>query len=132
MYPRTVAGGMRWSSSAKRSSTSSASASVFLHLFSIAKRGGQHQRNAPRPEGTRLSGRDEVFTDERFDRIEAFERFAEERGLGLLDVAIGGLAAQPAIASVIAGATKPEQVRANAAASDWVPTDEELAELVAF
>jgi aryl-alcohol dehydrogenase-like predicted oxidoreductase len=47
----------------------------------------------------------------------------------LLDVAIGGLAAQPAIASVIAGATKPEQVRANAEAAEWQPTEEDLTEL---
>jgi aryl-alcohol dehydrogenase-like predicted oxidoreductase len=93
---------------------------------------GKYKRNAPRPEGTRLSGRDEVFTDEKFDRIEALERFAGERGLQLLDVAIGGLAAQPAIASVIAGATKPEQVYANAKAGEWEPSAEELAELNAI
>jgi aryl-alcohol dehydrogenase-like predicted oxidoreductase len=70
-----------------------------------------------------------VLTDETFDRLEALEAFAEERGLTLLQVAIGGLAAQPAVASVIAGATKPEQVRANAAAGEWVPTPEDLAAL---
>jgi aryl-alcohol dehydrogenase-like predicted oxidoreductase len=69
------------------------------------------------------------LTDETFDRLEALEAFAEERGLTLLQVAIGGLAAQPAVASVIAGATKPEQVRANAAAGEWVPTPEDLAAL---
>ncbi len=55
--------------------------------------------------------------------------FAEARGLSLLDVAIGGLAAMPAVSSVIAGATSPEQVRANAAAGEWVPSADELAEL---
>jgi aryl-alcohol dehydrogenase-like predicted oxidoreductase len=49
----------------------------------------------------------------------------------LLEVAIGGLAAQPAIASVIAGATKPEQVRANAAAGEWEPTAEDIEALSA-
>ena len=93
---------------------------------------GKYKRGQPIPEGTRLSGRTEVFTDEKFDRIEAFERFAEERGVTLLDVAIGGLAAQPAIASVIAGATKPEQVRANAQAGEWEPSAEDLAELNAI
>ena len=93
---------------------------------------GKYRRGEPRPEGTRLSGRDEVFTDETFDRLEALERFAEERGVTLLDVAIGGLLAQPAVAPVIAGATKPEQVRANVAAGDWEPTPDDLAALNAI
>jgi aryl-alcohol dehydrogenase-like predicted oxidoreductase len=93
---------------------------------------GKYRRGQPHPEGTRLAGRDEVFTDEKFDRLEALEAFAQERGLTLLQVAIGGLAAQSAIASVIAGATKPEQVRANAAAGEWVPTGEDLAALNAL
>ena len=50
----------------------------------------------------------------------------------MLDVAIGGLLAQPAVASVIAGATKPEQVRANVAAGDWEPTPADLAALNAI
>ena len=90
---------------------------------------GKYKRNEARPEGTRLSGRDDVFTDEKFDRIEAFERYAEERRVTLLEVAIGGLAAEPAIASVIAGATKPEQVRANAKAGEWEPSSDDLAAL---
>jgi aryl-alcohol dehydrogenase-like predicted oxidoreductase len=90
---------------------------------------GKYRRGQPPPEGTRLSGRAEVFTDETFDRLEALEAFAAERGLTLLKVAIGGLAAQPAVASVIAGATTSEQVRANAAAGEWEPTAEELAAL---
>ena len=53
--------------------------------------------------------------------LEALQRFADERGVPLLDVAIGGLAAQPAVSSVIAGATKPEQVRANVAAGRGSP-----------
>jgi aryl-alcohol dehydrogenase-like predicted oxidoreductase len=93
---------------------------------------GKYKRNEPRPQGTRLSGRDEVFTDEKFDRIEELERFAEERGLTLLDVAIGGLAGQPAVASVIAGATKPEQVYANAKAGEWQPTASDLKALNAI
>jgi aryl-alcohol dehydrogenase-like predicted oxidoreductase len=93
---------------------------------------GKYRRGQPRPEGTRLAGRDEVFTDEAFDRIEALEAFAAARSVTLLDVAIGGLAAQPAVASVIAGATKPEQVRANAAAGDWEPSPDDLAALNAI
>jgi aryl-alcohol dehydrogenase-like predicted oxidoreductase len=90
---------------------------------------GKYKRGEPRPEGTRLSGRDEVFSDETFDRVEALERYADERGVSLLEVAVGGLAAQPAIASVIAGATKPEQVRANVQAAEWVPSERDIAAL---
>jgi aryl-alcohol dehydrogenase-like predicted oxidoreductase len=90
---------------------------------------GKYRRGEQSPEGTRLAGRKEVFTDETFDRLEALEEFAKERGLTLLQVAIGGLRAQPAIASVIAGATKPEQVRANVEAAEWEPAPEDLAAL---
>jgi aryl-alcohol dehydrogenase-like predicted oxidoreductase len=90
---------------------------------------GKYKRGQARPEGARLETRDEVFTDEAFDRLEALEAYADERGLSLLDVAIGGLLAQPAVTSVISGATKPEQVRANAAAGEWQPSDGDIAAL---
>jgi len=90
---------------------------------------GKYRRNQPRPEGTRLSSREDVFAEETFDRLETLERFAEERGLTLLAVAIGALLARPAIASVIAGATRPEQVRANVEASRFELSGEDLAEL---
>ena len=90
---------------------------------------GKYRRGEPRPAGTRLDGRDEVFSDETFDRLEAMDGFAKTRGVSMLDVAIGGLAAQPAVSSVIAGAMTPEQVRANAAAGAWEPTTEDLEEL---
>jgi aryl-alcohol dehydrogenase-like predicted oxidoreductase len=93
---------------------------------------GKYRRNETRPQGARLSDRDEVFTDETFDRLEALEAFAQERNVSLLEVAIGGLLAQPAVASVISGATKPDQVRANAAAGDWQPSDDDLAALNAL
>ena len=93
---------------------------------------GKYRRGQPRPEGTRLATRDEVFTDETFDRLETLEAFAEQRGVSLLSVAIGGLLAQPAIASVIAGATKPDQVRANAAAGEWEPSADDLSALNAL
>jgi aryl-alcohol dehydrogenase-like predicted oxidoreductase len=67
-----------------------------------------------------------------FDRLQALEKYAAERGRTMLEVAIGGLAAQPAVGSVIAGATRPEQVRANAAAADWQPTPADLAALDAI
>ena len=69
---------------------------------------GKYTRGEEATEG-RLAGRE--IPEERWDRLERLQRFAEERGVPLLSVAIGGLAAMPAVASVIAGATKPEQVR---------------------
>jgi aryl-alcohol dehydrogenase-like predicted oxidoreductase len=90
---------------------------------------GKYRRGEQAPEGTRLADRPEVANDETFDRLEAADEFARERGIELLDVAIAGLAAQPMVASVIAGATKPEQVRANAAAMRWSPSDDDLREL---
>ena len=88
---------------------------------------GKYTKGAPAPEGTRLAGRE--LADEDLDAVDRLRAFAEQRGVSLLDVAIGGLAAEPGVGSVIAGATKPEQVRANAAAGDWEPTADELAEL---
>src|SRR4051794_11347399 len=91
---------------------------------------GKYRRGQDAPEGTRLSGRESIASDAQWDAIEALERFAGERGIELIDVAIGYLVAQPAVASVIAGATKPEQVRRNAAAAvAWQPAAHELAEL---
>jgi aryl-alcohol dehydrogenase-like predicted oxidoreductase len=86
---------------------------------------GKYRRDTPAPEGTRLHGRQDYITDDRLDTVEALTAYASERGISLLDVAIGGLAARPAVASVIAGATRPEQVRANAAAGAWLPSGED-------
>jgi aryl-alcohol dehydrogenase-like predicted oxidoreductase len=93
---------------------------------------GKYRRGEARPEGTRLADRTDVFTEETFDKLEALEAFASERRLTLLDVAIGGLLGRQVISSVIAGATKPEQVRANAAAGAWEPTRDDLAALDAI
>jgi aryl-alcohol dehydrogenase-like predicted oxidoreductase len=91
---------------------------------------GKFRRDEAPARGTRIGDRKpQLHADAPWAVIEGLEKYAEERGLRLLDVAIGGLAAQPAVASVIAGATTPEQVRANAAASRWVPTEDDLAEL---
>lgn len=78
---------------------------------------GKYRRGEERPAGTRLE--DAEVDEETFDRIEALQRFAEERGHTVLELAISALASQPAIPSVIAGATKPAQVQANAAAGSW-------------
>jgi len=85
---------------------------------------GKYRRGQAAPEGTRLAGRE--IEDEQFDRIEALAGFAEERGHTLHELAIAALASTPGIASVIAGATKPEQVRANAAAASWELSQGEL------
>ena len=80
---------------------------------------GKYRRGVPAPEGTRLAGREDSLSDERFDRVEELERFAAERGVSLLELAIGGLASIPGVVSVIAGATSPDQAGANAAAGAW-------------
>jgi aryl-alcohol dehydrogenase-like predicted oxidoreductase len=85
---------------------------------------GKYRKGEPAPEGTRLHGRE--IEGEHHDRVERLRAFADEHGVTLLDVAIGGLAAQPGVASVITGATKPEQIRANAVAGEWEPSAGEL------
>jgi aryl-alcohol dehydrogenase-like predicted oxidoreductase len=71
-------------------------------------------------------------TDENFTKIEALQAFAKKRGHTLLELAFSWLAAQPCVVSVIAGATTPEQVRANAAAANWQLSAAELAEVDAL
>ena len=90
---------------------------------------GKYRRGEAPPAGTRLAGLPERLKQESFDTIEALEKYAAERGRTLLDVAIGGLAAKPTVSSVIAGATKPEQIHANVAAGTWVPTAEDMWDL---
>jgi aryl-alcohol dehydrogenase-like predicted oxidoreductase len=90
---------------------------------------GKYRRGEAPPEGSRIKawGRESVLTDATFDVLEKLEAFAAERAITLLDVAIGGLAAQPAVSSVIAGATSSHQVIANVNAAQWRPTTEDLA-----
>lgn len=92
---------------------------------------GKYRRGEAPPDGSRLArwGQTDRLTDERFDVVEGLEKYASERGITILDVAIGGLAAQPGVASVIAGATSVEQVRANVAAGTWRPSADDLAAL---
>jgi aryl-alcohol dehydrogenase-like predicted oxidoreductase len=92
---------------------------------------GKYRRDGARPQGTRLGeARYEGYaTPERLARVEDLQRYADERGTGLLQVAVGGLAARPGVASVIAGATTAEQVRTNAAAGSWTPTADDMAAL---
>jgi len=90
---------------------------------------GKYRRGEPAPEGTRLAGMADRLGGADWDTIEALEAYAAQRGLRPIDVAIGGLAAQPAVASVIAGATRPEQVVDNVRAGLWEPTVEDIAEI---
>ena len=90
---------------------------------------GKYRRGEDAPAGTRLAGRDQVATLEQFNQLEALTRFAEARGLSLLHIAVGALLARDVVSSVIAGATKPDQARANAAAASWSPNGDDLAEL---
>ena len=103
----------------------------FLPYFPLASGllTGKYRRGVEATEG-RLAGRS--IPDERWDRVDALERYAAERGVSLLEVAVGGLLAMPAVTSVIAGATQPDQVRANVDAGAWEPTGEDLAALNAL
>jgi len=88
---------------------------------------GKIRRGQPVPENSRLAGRPEYVTDAKLDQVEALIAWCEEQGITILDAAVGGLAALPGCTSVIAGATTPEQVKANAAAAAWEPAQEQLA-----
>jgi aryl-alcohol dehydrogenase-like predicted oxidoreductase len=90
---------------------------------------GKVRRGRELPEGSRIAARPHLVTDEKLDQVEALIAWGAERDVSILEIAIGGLAAQPGCASVIAGATSPEQVKANATAGEWVPSVEDLAEI---
>jgi aryl-alcohol dehydrogenase-like predicted oxidoreductase len=105
-----------------------------LPFFPLAKGllTGKYQRGAAAPKGSRAAleaDRAGWLVEADWDRVEALQSFATQRDVDLLDVAIGGLAAQPAVTSVIAGATTAEQVTRNARAAGWQPTAADLAEL---
>lgn len=92
---------------------------------------GKYKRNAPMPQGARLTHTqrlaDRYVTDANWPIVEQLQTFAEQRGHTLLELAFSWLAARPAVASVIAGATKPEQIDGNIKAVDWALTAEEIA-----
>jgi len=94
---------------------------------------GKYKRHTPLPEGARLTymhraaGR--YLTDDNWTNVERLEGFAVERGHSLLELAISWLARRPQVASVIAGATRPEQVEQNARAAGWALTDEDMQEI---
>lgn len=107
---------------------------AFLPFFPLANGllTGKYRQGQPIPEGVRIQpeGRfSETLTEENLARVEALIRFAESRGHTILELAFSWLLAQPTVASVIAGATSPQQIQSNTAAANWHLTPEELAEI---
>jgi aryl-alcohol dehydrogenase-like predicted oxidoreductase len=93
---------------------------------------GKYRRNAPLPEGARLTSPrygDRYLNEANWQKVEALTAFAEGRGKTILDLAFGWLASKPYLSSVIAGATKPEQVEANIRAAEWRLSSEDMAEV---
>ncbi|KPI05854.1 NADP-dependent oxidoreductase domain containing protein [Actinobacteria bacterium OK074] len=93
---------------------------------------GKYHRGQPPPPGSRLTWRQGWLTDPALDRVEALTAYGAARGLTLLEVAVGALAALPAVGSVLCGAMTPAQVTANASAADWTPDAADLAALDAI
>jgi aryl-alcohol dehydrogenase-like predicted oxidoreductase len=94
---------------------------------------GKYQRSTPPPEGSRLANFGErgkaALSDDNFDVVDKLDAFARERGHTLLELAMSWLASMPHVSSVIAGATRPEQVQANASAAGWQLSADEMAEV---
>jgi aryl-alcohol dehydrogenase-like predicted oxidoreductase len=94
---------------------------------------GKYKRNASMPDGARLTKlpkrAGQIFSEANWAKIEALTDFCEARGRTLVELAFSWLAAQPVVSSVIAGATRPEQIAANVKAADWALTADELAEI---
>ena len=93
---------------------------------------GKYRKGLERPQGARLSEgpmADRMLTESNMDKAEALFEFAATRGHTLLELAFSWLAQQPAVSSVIAGATSVEQVESNVEATNWILTDEELAQI---
>ncbi len=97
----------------------------FLPFFPLASGllTGKYRRGEAAPEGTRLAAwgarGQAALNDRNLDRVETLEAWAKERGHTLLELAFAWLLAHPAVSSVIAGATRPDQVKDNAAAATW-------------
>ena len=106
---------------------------MFLPYFPLASGllTGKYRRGQPAPSGSRLAGggRADQLSDQNLAIVEELIQFAEARGHTILELAVSWLLARPVVASVIAGATKPEQVHANAAAGQWRLTADELGEI---
>ena len=110
---------------------------AFLPFFPLASGllTGKYRRGEPLPEGSRLATVErftKTVTDRNLAIVEALLQFATLRGHTLVELAMSWLASRPTVASVIAGATSPKQVKLNAAAVNWRLTAEELAEIDAI
>ena len=111
---------------------------AFLPYFPLAKGllSGKYRAGEPLPEGARLTNLGDHaasdLTDERLRTVGALEELARRHGHSVLDLAFAWLLARPAVASVIAGATRPEQITANAAGGAWRPGEDVLAEVDAI
>lgn len=93
---------------------------------------GKYRKGQPLPDGSRFAkwrGGGVFASDARYEIVEALHSYGETIGRGVLELSIGWLAAQPAVASVIAGVTRPEQLRQNVAAASWTPTATQLADI---
>ncbi len=94
---------------------------------------GKYRPGEPPPEGTRLAGMgpmaSRVLNERNFETLGKLEELAGRSGHSMVDLAIGWLATQKFVGSVIAGATKPEQIEQNAKAGDWRLTPEEMKEV---
>ena len=92
---------------------------------------GKYQRGVPAPEGTRLAGARaaRALSEDNFDRVEKLDAFARERDRSLLELAFGWLLSFPCVSSVIAGATRPEQAKANVEASTMRLSADEMKEI---
>lgn len=103
----------------------------FLPYFPLASGllTGKYRQGQPPPEGARLSNGGRFLSEENLRQVEALRAFVEAKGHTLLELAISWLLTRPAVASVIAGATRPEQVHANVAAANWQLSTEDLAEI---
>ncbi len=93
---------------------------------------GKVRPGEPLPEGSRIAMRSHLVTDERLEQVRALDEWGQQNGHSLLEIAIAGLAARPVVGCVIAGASQPEQVRANVEAAQWAPAPDELAAIDAI
>jgi aryl-alcohol dehydrogenase-like predicted oxidoreductase len=94
---------------------------------------GKYKRNAPMPEGARLTVSERFaeryMTEGNWKKVEALNAYCAKRGCSVLELSLGWLASQPRTTSVIAGATKPEQIEQNVRATDFALTADDLAEV---
>ena len=94
---------------------------------------GKYRHGEPAPEGARLSGNSpqaaRILSDKNFESLDKLEKFAEQRGHTMTELAMSWLASQPLVATVISGATRPEQVEENARSADWRLSADDLKEI---